>query len=64
MAMAMRDSVTVSMADEISGVLSAIPLVNWVCVLTCDRHHLTVGGHQQDVVEGQCFRKIFGQHNV
>ncbi len=35
MAMAMRDSVTVSMAEESSGVLSVISRVNWVCVLTC-----------------------------
>jgi hypothetical protein len=28
------------------------------------RHHLAVGGHQQDIVEGQSVRKIFGQHNV
>jgi len=34
MAMAMRDSVTVSMAEEISGVFSVISRVNWVCVLT------------------------------
>ncbi len=33
--MGMRDSVTVSMAEESSGVFSVISLVNWVCVLTC-----------------------------
>ena len=35
MAMAMRDSVTVSMAEEISGVFSVMLRVSWVCVLTC-----------------------------
>jgi len=35
MAMAIRDSVTVSMAEESSGVLSVMLRVNWVCVLTC-----------------------------
>ena len=35
MAMAMRDSVTVSMAEEISGVFSVMSRVSWVCVLTC-----------------------------
>ena len=34
MAIAMRDSVTVSMADEMSGVFSVMSRVNWVCVLT------------------------------
>ena len=34
MAMAMRDSVTVSMADDSSGVFSVMSRVNWVCVLT------------------------------
>jgi hypothetical protein len=32
MAMAMRDSVTVSMAEESSGVLSVMSRVSWVCV--------------------------------
>jgi hypothetical protein len=35
MAIAIRDSVTVSMAAEISGVFSVMSLVSWVCVLTC-----------------------------
>jgi len=35
MAMAMRDSVTVSMAAESSGVFRVMSRVNWVCVLTC-----------------------------
>jgi hypothetical protein len=35
MAIAMRDSVTVSMADESSGVFSVMSRVNCVCVLTC-----------------------------
>ena len=34
MAMAMRDSVTVSIAEESSGVFSVMSRVNWVYVLT------------------------------
>ena len=64
MAMAMRDSVTVSMAEESSGVFSVMSRVSCVCVLTCVGHHVAVRGHQQHVIERESFRKGICQHSA
>jgi hypothetical protein len=53
MAMAMRPSVTVSIAALTSGMLSAIPRVIRVRVSAVDGQHRRGRGHQEDVVEGE-----------
>ncbi len=52
-AMAMRPSVTVSMAEEMIGTLSTIPGAIRVLVSTLARHHIRCGRQQQHIVEGQ-----------
>ena len=53
MAIAISDSVTVSMAALSSGTFSLMFLVRWVLTSTCAGHHGGVPRHQQDVVEGE-----------
>ncbi len=53
MAMAIGASVTVSMAEEISGMFSGMLRVSRVRVSVADGQHLGIGGHHQHVVEGQ-----------
>ena len=55
MAIAIRDSVTVSMAEESSGVFRVMSRVSCVCVLPA-REPLAVGRNEQDVIEGEGFR--------
>ncbi len=52
-AIASRDSVTVSIAALSSGTLSRMLRVSWVETSTCGRHDVGVARHEQDVVEGQ-----------
>ena len=53
MAMAIAASVTVSMAEETSGMCSGISRVSRVSVETAAGQDLRVAGHDQHVVEGQ-----------
>ena len=53
MAMASRPSVTVSMAEEMTGILTAISRVTREADVGLGRQHVGGAGHQQHVVEGQ-----------
>ena len=53
MAMARRASVTVSMADEMTGILRQIERVICGADVGLARHDLGGGGHEQDIVERQ-----------
>ena len=52
-AIAIRASVTVSMAAERTGMASEIDFVSRVAVLTVAGSTVGLGGNEQDVVEGQ-----------
>ena len=54
-AIAMRASVTVSMAAETIGISSAIVRVRRVVVDTSPGKTVGLGGNEQDVVEGETF---------
>ena len=53
MAMAMRDSETVSMAADTSGMLRRMCRENWVAGVGLVGQHFGIAGNQQHVVEGQ-----------
>ena len=59
----MRDSVTVSMAEEMQRGVQRDGARQLGLRAHLHRHNLAVGGHQQHIVEGKGFRKIFSQHN-
>jgi hypothetical protein len=59
MAMARRDSVTVSMAADTSGMFRLISRVRRRAQGDVRRHHLGITGQQQHVVEGEGFLKSF-----
>ena len=61
MAMAIRASVTVSIAELTSGTRSRISRVSWLEVSACRGHHVGRGGQQQDVVEGQPEHRDLGR---
>ena len=56
-AIAIRASVTVSMAELSSGTRTVISLVSRADVSTSPGHHVGRGRQQQDVVEGQADRR-------
>ena len=53
MAMARRASVTVSMADEMTGILRRMERVIWVADVGLAGQDLGGGGHEKDIVERQ-----------
>ena len=55
MAIAMRASVTVSMAEAMIGMLSGMARVTRVRMSTSRRQHVRQAGLQQHVVEGEGF---------
>ena len=61
-AIAMRDSVTVSIAAEASGMFSWMLRESWVATIGVARHDLALGRDQEDVVEGQAFFELTRVH--
>ena len=64
MAMAMRDSVTVSMAALIRGTRSSMLRVRRVVVSDQGRNNVGLGGQQQHVIKGQRLRDRKIDHDM
>ena len=64
MAMAMRASVTVSMAEAMIGMLRRMVLVSWVDDVDVAGQDLGAAGPQQHVIEGQAFDDLIGEYEA